>query len=672
MQRHQKTGFLFSMKSQFLLLFLFVSLHVTTWAIPNMNKPDSLSAVLSSGKPDTAKAEAAYSLSEYYYRQGDAKKAAVYLEKGKVLGRKYPLWTVVAGYYETLIHEQADHAKAEQSYLSTEKKLQNFTSKDAYYYRAACWYNYGVLQQYKDDQKGFADIVLNKALPLAEKSGAQIFIGKVYWGLGVVFKNILQYPQSEYNLKKAIEIFTTEKAIAPNLIKAYTTIAETYILETKYKDADQALGQAYQYLKKVDASKDLWMDYYTSRGMYYTVVKKYGQSVHSLRTGIGIAEKSGDTYRKGRLMMQLFYSFYEAKRFDEALETLGLMNRDTLLTIQLTNRLQIYDGYAQTYAQKGDYRHAFEWQAKYSALSDSANASRLKSDISAMEIKFNTAEKEKTILLLKEKEKNSEMVAKNKNHLIVFLVIVSVLMLSLAAVGWSSYSKTSKLNKQKEAFHRQELLQKERDMQLESIRALLEGEEKERSRIARDLHDGLGGMLTSLKLKLSPIAEVNKWERTPEKLSRIAVPIDNTLEELRRISRNMAPPTLMQFGLEVALNDLCQSLGTDGTKIEFQPIGIQSTIQEKDQLVIYRIAQELLTNAVKHAEATHVLLQCSQNNHLFLLTVEDNGKGISSGSNIKGMGLKNIEHRVRYMNGRMDISAERGKGSFFNIELQLS
>ncbi|MDE1193375.1 MAG: sensor histidine kinase [Arachidicoccus sp.] len=658
---------------QLLFFFLFISLHMAALSIPNASKPDSLVSVLYSGLPDTAKAEAAYSLSEYYYKHGDPTKAIFYLKKGKELASKYPLWITVAGYYETLIHEQEDHGKAEQSYLTTEQNLQKFTSKDAYYYRAACWYNYGVLQQYKDDQKGFADIVLTKALPLAEKSGAQIFIGKTYWGLGVVFKNILQYPQSENNLKKAIEIFITEKAIDPYLIKAYNTIAETYILEAKYNYADQALAQAYRYLNMVDASKDLWMDYYTSRGMYFTVVKKYDQSVNNLKKGIDIADRSGDTYRKGRLLMQLFYSFYEAKNFEKALETLGQMNRDTLLTVQLTNRLQIYDGYAQTYAQKGDYMNAFEWQTKYSALSDSVNSSKLKSDINAMEVKFHTAEKEKKITLLEAKQKETQLETRNKDTLIFSLLIVCILLLSLVIVAWSSYRKTKNLDRQKELLHQQVLQQKEQDLQLESVRTLLEGEEKERNRIARDLHDGLGGMLASLKFKLSHIATENKWPQNANELSKIADPIDSILQELRRISRNMVPPTLMQFGLEIALNDLCQSYNIQNTTIEFQPITIRKDIYENDQLMIYRIVQELLANAMKHASAKNILIQCSQNGELFLITFEDDGIGFDP-KNItsKGIGLANIEHRVNYMDGSIDLSTCPGKGTAYNIELKLN
>ncbi|MNX14609.1 Sensor histidine kinase ComP [compost metagenome] len=125
--------------------------------------------------------------------------------------------------------------------------------------------------------------------------------------------------------------------------------------------------------------------------------------------------------------------------------------------------------------------------------------------------------------------------------------------------------------------------------------------------------------------------------------------------------------------MEAALKELCESVMDRDMEVDFQPINITKDIGLSQQISIYRIVQEILANILKHAGATEILLQCSENQHRFYITVEDNGKGFDvESSNLKnGLGLANIRKRVEYFNGRFDIASTINEGTTINIELDV-
>ena len=203
---------------------------------------------------------------------------------------------------------------------------------------------------------------------------------------------------------------------------------------------------------------------------------------------------------------------------------------------------------------------------------------------------------------------------------------------------------------------------------LDVSNALLIGEEMERKRLARDLHDGLGSMLSGLKLYYSGTEQVNQNE-----FEAVNKQLDSAVTELRQIAQNLMPESLIKLGLIAALKDLCSRFSTDKTLIEFQEFGIDNNIPESKQITIYRIIQELINNALKYANATEILVNCSQNENTFLITVEDNGTGFDSkkANLFDGMGLKNIKNRVDFLKGVLEIDSQPKTGTVFNIELNL-
>lgn len=201
---------------------------------------------------------------------------------------------------------------------------------------------------------------------------------------------------------------------------------------------------------------------------------------------------------------------------------------------------------------------------------------------------------------------------------------------------------------------------------------MLNAKEEEQGRVARDLHDGLGGTLAGIKINLSHYATKKESNGDPE-LYQIMDQMEGSINDLRRIAHDMMPEMLLKFGLEESLRDLCASLTSEKLNIDFKYLGAKHVFLPQQQISIYRIIQEAIHNAVKHAAAKNILLQCSQNDNRFYITIEDDGKGFDPSYLTKGMGIQNMKNRVAYLDGEMEIlSAENKPGTSINIELNVT
>jgi two-component system NarL family sensor kinase len=218
------------------------------------------------------------------------------------------------------------------------------------------------------------------------------------------------------------------------------------------------------------------------------------------------------------------------------------------------------------------------------------------------------------------------------------------------------------------------ILDLEKEKQLLATQAVLQGQVEERTRLAKDLHDGLGSILSSAKLSFSQIKDnlvitaqdANAFDRSMNIL-------DMSINELRRVAHNMMPEALMKFGLDTALKDFCDSVGQSGAlQLTHQSYQIDETsIPPIKAAAIYRIVQELVNNVIRHAQATRALVQLIREGNVLNITVEDNGKGFDKTilASSDGMGYLNLENRVAYLSGKMDIQTSPGNGTFVNIEI---
>jgi len=197
--------------------------------------------------------------------------------------------------------------------------------------------------------------------------------------------------------------------------------------------------------------------------------------------------------------------------------------------------------------------------------------------------------------------------------------------------------------------------------QIDTLQALINGQEQERLRISQDLHDGVGTLLSRIKMMM----DAPFWNNV--QLQHL---LDDACKEVRNISGNLQPSNLQNFGLIAAIEDLVSKNHSEETEIIFQVYGQSFDFGKEKTLMLYRIVQELLANALKYAEASEVLIQLSfQENHIHL-TVEDNGKGFDTNIAQKSVrGWQNIRSRLDYLQGTLSIESDEQFGTSINIEV---
>lgn len=332
--------------------------------------------------------------------------------------------------------------------------------------------------------------------------------------------------------------------------------------------------------------------------------------------------------------------------------------------------------------RSGNKSSAYNYLTALSTIKDSLALVASNKTVAEIENKYQAAEKGKEIIRL-QKDKELQVLSLNQKNQAIrqqsvlnyFMASFLFLFLLAGFFGFRNFRHRQLLARQKHVLNEQLISELEKDKQLVAVDSMLKGQEQERTRLARDLHDGLGGMLSGVKFSLMNMKtnliinheNVVMFERSLDML-------DSSIQELRRVAHNMMPETLVKFGLDEALKDYCNNINTSQiVVVRYQSFGMEERLESSVEIIIYRIVQELFANIFKHAKATEVIVQLLKEGNRLSITVEDNGKGfgVDSLELSKGAGWLNIRSRVDYLKGKLDLHSEAGKGTSVNIELHV-
>lgn len=644
------------MKRLSIALVIFLSTFwITGYAQQNANNKrytDSLQHLLSVEHTDTGKASILFKLSDYW-ADIDAGKAIQLANQSLQLDLKKSIYEGLAHFYLGGAYFDRDLLRSQQEYMKADTLLSIYSTKEAWLYRSRAWHNYGIIEQRKDNGKGYTDILLNKAIPLAVKAGDSIRVAIDYMDVGLGFMNYEDHSRAIYYYTTAIRMLMRQGKKDERLADCFVNMAKANILMGNVKAAKPFLDNAFRILSPMVDSPYL-PAYYLVNGMYHNRSAEWQKANRSLDVGITLANKLNMPYEINSMLYEK-YEVYKGQNNLKAAKAvlMNLYERQHIVPLK-RNRQEILHELAQTEASLGNMKAAYQWLTEYNSLADSIYKAKTKTDIAALDAKYQSAEKEKEILILYNRSNIQKILFVCGS--VLFLGIIFFLVYRL---------------KQRKVKTEQQLSSLQQKQQIEIANALLEGEERERSRLARDLHDGLGGMLAGVKLNLSQATHHPALRTEDAGLNKVIIQLDDSVSELRRIARNMMPESLMRSGLQVALNDLCESFSGGTVKVELQMLNILSTIPQQTQITIYRIVQELLNNALRHARASEIFVQCSQTEDQFFITVEDDGVGFDKTElqNKKGIGLRNIQNRVDFLRGKLDIDSKPGKGATINIEI---
>jgi signal transduction histidine kinase len=391
--------------------------------------------------------------------------------------------------------------------------------------------------------------------------------------------------------------------------------------------ADRAL----EYALKADSVDFGVINECNTKWMLASIYLQLGESDRALQSAKAALEQA-DILKDKILYMnvrKILSDVYMAQgRYPEAeSEALEAWKADsTLLDESRTIALNI----ALANIHMHDAEKAAHYLKRYSEMNRKYSEKSFHNTVSELTVKYETEKKEMRISSL-ERQK-------------ILHISIGIIGILLALALWIVY--------------RQKIRSERKEKQFVAARAMLEGEKEERKRLARDLHDGLGGMLSLLKISLAG----------KEHTQHINEKIDLCIKELRRMAHHLMPFSLTQSGLKVALEDYCFSF----SNVRFYFYGEDRRIDEQIELMIYYCAYELVNNSIKHAGAGTINVQLMLTGDRVMLTVYDDGCGFDKTQSSQGAGLKNISDRVAIFDGKMDITTSPGNGTETNIELKIT
>lgn len=316
-----------------------------------------------------------------------------------------------------------------------------------------------------------------------------------------------------------------------------------------------------------------------------------------------------------------------------------------------------------------NYQLAYDYHLIYSQYNDSVNAKLQTKQFAETDAKYQKKQRLAEIEHLQQSTQLLEEKNRNRTYAVVLLGLFILLLLLFCWLIYRNYKKRVLLAKKQIEINEARIKELEQKAQLAAMESIIQGEELERKRVAQDLHDGVGSLLSGVKLSLSAMrGNVIISEELAQAFERSIVLLDNAIAEMRRVAYNMMPEALAKLGLIEALKLYCDDISkSTGFAIHFEYENLHNRIPTSQEIVVFRIIQELVNNAVKHSEGNSIIVQLYSNTQGFILEVEDNGTGMKK-SNSNGIGLQNLRNRVHYLKGKLDIRSEEGKGVSFLIE----
>lgn len=231
-----------------------------------------------------------------------------------------------------------------------------------------------------------------------------------------------------------------------------------------------------------------------------------------------------------------------------------------------------------------------------------------------------------------------------------------------------------RLEKQQTEIDKQRIKELLNTQEIKSLNAMMEGQDKERKRIAADLHDRIGSSLSAIKLHLGGVAKsLDAPEQKQVQFAKVSSMFDEVVKEVRQVSHDLASGVLMKFGLVSALKDLSEGIeSSGGIRIKFYTHGVDERLNQRTEISLYRITQEIVSNILKHSQAREITIQLTRDNDDLLLMVEDDGVGFDPVKAAGGMGMKNIRSRVSHLHGNVFFDSSPGKGCTVTIEVPIT
>ena len=645
-----------------LLLFLFVTNEIKS---QDKTAIDSLLSQLPQQTNDSLFIEKLWEVS-FAYESYNLDSAAQYAVKAinhseKTENNEYLIRSLIT--YGNILRDKRSHEKADSILQVAEKVCLGSIYEDKY---VIFLYNaFGGLKANEGLYTEAADYYL-KSLKKADEQNDDHLKATISLDLGVLSAYTGEY-------EKGLDYFHQSYTYFKETDEGFFIAATTNGLGSMYQltgDIDSALyynNIALDYSLKID-NQILAARMYTNLAECYAIQNDYPKALQAHLDALKIKEGRGDWQDIAISKILVGQTYARMSELDKGLQFIneGQLMADTLNLpyIQKSALLAKKESY---YLNK-KYEKAYDYLQKYHELNDSIYSEDVKLQINELKEKYESEKKDRQLLEQKASLAMSEKKRVQQRNLLLVSVGLLVILAGLVLFTFTYMRQRRKL-------YNETIANLEKEKELTHLKFVMEGEEKERSRLARELHDGVNGSLGAIKLMAS--SELKKVSDTSDNLIRINQMLDSVSDEVRDISHNLMPDTLLKLGLNEALQKHINKLSqTDKINVEFQTYGRMDDLDVTVKLAIYRITQELLKNVIKHAKASEGLVQVNRHQNELSLIVEDNGSGFDVFDRAQkknwGIGLQNIYNRVEILGGIIDIQSSLDAGTSININIPLN
>lgn len=528
------------------------------------------------------------------------------------------------------------------------KAKEFYKAKNNYKKINNCLNNLGILSAQTgalNEAANYFDEALLNSIQLKDSSGML----NGYNNLALVYGILKNYKATEENLLKVLNI---AKASNDNrgIFRAYLNLGTNSVEQHKFEESLAHYKEAYKYCNPSE-DKYNYALLLTNHGRVLMDLKQYNEAEKLFLESLAIKKELNSINGMEVLCLNLASIAESKKDFQKALKFLEDCEQLEQTSNNMLTQINAKHLYTQIFIQQNKTDKALAAFKEYVRLKDEYFSKEQAESVQEIETKY----KLKDVEYEKELALQSALIEAQKKKQYFIILIAVIIAVCLGAVFiYLLYQKRKK---------DEELKQK-----IQLAATIYDTEEKEKSRIARDLHDGIVQDLTAFKIDLSLLEQYS----SEEKKAKLIQEITKITNEVRELSYRMMPVTLQELGLEKALNELLnRSFATNNIAFEINIFGILERLPERVETTVYRICQELINNTLKHSKADNVSLLLQIKNNILQITYEDNGIGFDTQKIQKGIGLNSLNNRIKMLEGTLefDNNTTTGTTAFIRIPL---
>ncbi len=551
----------------------------------------------------------------------------------------------------------------------------------------------------------------------------QLLIAKILNYIGSAYLNQGQYDSSVTYYYQALRIYEDNNKKYSSA-KMLMNIGNIYLYHKEYNKALAEYQNALNILNETNSTVErTYAMIYSNMGLCYKALKQFDTAQVYYEKALDIRKKTGPKKNLAGLYDNIGNLNKGQGKFDKALEyyhksleirktlnsprwlaasygNIGLMYYEMhdfqKAKNYLTKAVEISDkhgfveisieckrGLSRTYEHLGDYKKALKYAVEYRELNDSIHSLKLEERLNEYKQKYESEKKDRLIQKLEEdkklenaKNEKQQLLVEKQSVILRGLTVVAILLIIILFILYRYFKMKRKADRElfakNEQLNQQKTLELMKELEVGSIRSFAEGQEKERARIAGDLHDRLGSLLSTVKLHFSSLDTAIENNESAKKSYDFALQLlDNSVEEVREVSRNLSKGVLIQFGLIAAVENMRDAINSAGKiKMEVISIGVESRLDSEVEILLFRVVQELITNVIRHSQTNEVFVQFSGAGSYLSIMVEDHGIGFDV-EHVKseGIGIENLKSRISSIGGEMTIDSVVGQGTTVIIEV---